>query len=79
MPIIIGYAKKKEMKKIVFNHFFLKDNQSKGLGIKKLRKKDKLVLTYIPLSSYKKMNPENWENCFVIDERDNQEQLDLGL
>ena len=79
MPIIIGYAKRKEMKKIQFNHFFLKDNQAKGLGIKKIRKKDKLVLTFIPLSSYTKMNPETWENCFVIDERDNQEQLELGL
>ena len=81
MPIVIGYATKKEIETLrkTFEVFELKSSQNKGLGIKPIRKKDRLVMSCIPLAQYVKMNSEQWENTYIIDERDKEEQLRLGL
>ena len=81
MPLIIGYATKSEINtlKKEYEVFRLRHEESQGLGIKPIRKSDLLVMTYIPMSKYEKMNPENWDNTYIIDERNKQEQLELGF
>jgi hypothetical protein len=81
VPVIIGYATKKEIKALrkTFEVFLLDSKQNKGLGIKPIRKKDKLVMSYIPMSRYVNMNPEKWDNTYIIDERNKDDQLNLGI
>lgn len=81
MPIVIGYATRQEIKDLRnrYEVFLLRHDQSKGLGILPVRCKDRLCATFIPMSKYESLNPENWENVYIIDERNKEEQLKLGL
>ena len=81
MPLVIGYAAEQDIQELKnkFETFILDENESRGLGIKALNPDDILVATYIPMSIYDKMNTEQWDNTYIIDERDSEEQIKLGL
>ena len=81
MPIVIGYASPSEVDglKRTYDVFYLRHDQAKGLGIGPKRKSDKLVMAFIPMSKYNQMDYHLWDNTYIIDERDKQEQLELGL
>ena len=81
MPLVIGYAAEQDIQELKnkFEIFILDENESRGLGIKALNPDDILVATYIPMSIYDKMNTGQWDNTYIIDERDSEEQVKLGL
>lgn len=81
MPLVIGYASIEDIEILRQHHqtFILDSNESKGLGICPENIDDLLVATYIPISLYDTMDTDKWENTYVIDERDQEEQLKLGL
>lgn len=81
MPLVIGYAAEQDIQELKnkFEIFILDENESRGLGIKALNPDDILVATYIPMSIYDKMNTGQWDNTYIIDERDQEEQIKLGL
>ena len=81
MPLVIGYAAEEDIQELrnKFEIFVLDNNESKGLGIKPVNVDDILVATYIPLSIYDTMNTDQWDNTYIVDERDKEEQLRLGI
>lgn len=81
MPLIIGYANDQEIQylKSQYETFVLDENESRGLGISPIDSDDILVACYIPMSVYDKMDSEKWDNTYIIDERDSEEQVKLGL
>lgn len=81
MPLVIGYANDQEIQylKSRYETFVLDENENRGLGICPMEPGDILVATYIPLSVYDKMESDKWDNTYIIDERDSEEQIKLGL
>lgn len=81
MPLVIGYASAEDLEILrgQYETFILDSNESRGLGINPENFDDLLVATYIPMSLYDTMDTDKWENTYVIDERDQEEQYKLGL
>lgn len=81
MPLVIGFANDEEIQDLrnSYEVFILDPEESKGLGISPMDSDDILVAAYIPLSVYDTMNTENWDNTYIIDERNKEEQLHLGI
>lgn len=81
MPLVIGFANDEEIQDLrnKYEVFVLSPEESKGLGISPLDCDDILVATYIPISIYDTMDTEKWDNTYIIDERNKEEQLQLGI
>lgn len=81
MPLVIGYANDEEIQflKSKYETFVLDGNENRGLGICPMELGDILIATYIPLSVYDTMESDKWDNTYIIDERDSEEQIKLGL
>lgn len=81
MPLVVGYALLEDVESLreSYETFILDDNESRGLGISKNNPEDILIASFIPMSVYDTMDTDKWENCYIIDERNKEEQLKLGL
>lgn len=79
MPIVIGFALESEVQSMRFPYYKLDKSEANNYGLVKNRQREHLYLTYIPQAQYDKMKPSEWENTFVMDERNIIDKLSLGI
>lgn len=78
MPIVVGFALPSEMEQCPFPYFRLFHTEAKNYGINKIRDRDVLYATYMPKEQYDRMDSSKWDNTYIMDERNLNDQYELG-